>query len=363
MAAELGQPVWKDEDYRRQHIEDVQEVLSFWTCQQDREDLFRLGQDMRFPWAPVASIADVLHDPQLRARRFFLPASHPLAERGFEAPRPVLYQLCRNRSENTPSSGAPEDAFLQSNKEQQGNGFSNPFAAAASEHLPLHGIRVLDFTWMLAGPYATRLLADFGAEVIKVQSRQTATGAEDNQSRYFATWNRNKLGITLNLFSPEARDIVIDLVKKCDLVMQNFTPRVMSNWGLDYQRLREVNPRLVMVSLSGFGRGGPRENYAALGSTVQALSGLTGLTSYREGRPCGVGFALADHISGLYAALAAVSALRCRDITGYGTFIEISELEAACSTLAPELIHCSLDGMVKPQGNRPFRETSAPYGC
>jgi crotonobetainyl-CoA:carnitine CoA-transferase CaiB-like acyl-CoA transferase len=230
--------------------------------------------------------------------------------------------------------------------------------------MPLQGIRVLDFTWMLAGPYATRLLADFGAEVIKVQSSQTATGAEDNQTAYFSAWNRNKLGITLNLSRSEARDIVIELVKRCDLVMENFTPRVMRNWGLDYEHLRRVNPKLVMVSLSGFGRGGPWEGHAALGSTVQALSGLTGLTSYREGRPCGIGFALADHISGLYAALAALSALRRRDTTGSGAYIEISELEAACSTVAPELMYLSLGGSAaRPQGNSPFREPSAPYGC
>jgi len=364
MAAGLGQPAWRDEDYRRLHIEDIQEVLTFWTCQHDTDELFWLGQDMRFPWAPVGSIADVLHNTQLQARKFFVPASHPLAGHGFQAPRPVLHQLCMGGFLNPPAVGSPEGAPLQGNKEQQGNGSSNPPAAGAAEGMPLQGIRVLDFTWMLAGPYATRLLADFGAEVIKVQSRQTATGAEDNQTAYFSAWNRNKLGITLNLFRPEARDIVIDLVKKCDVVMENFTPRVMRNWGLDYEQLKKVNPKLVMVSLSGFGRGGPWEGCAALGSTVQALSGLTGLTSYREGRPCGIGFALADHISGLYAALAALSALRRRDATGSGAYIEISELEAACSTLAPELIHLSLGGSAaRPQGNSPSREPSAPYGC
>ncbi len=342
MAAELGQPAWRDEDYRRQHMEDIQEVLTFWTCQHDRDELFRLGQDMRFPWAPVGSIADVLHNPQLRARGFFVPASHPLAKREFEAPRPVIAfppdDICRDRFANPPAAGAPKG-------------------------MPLQGIRVLDFTWMLAGPYATRLLADFGAEVIKVQSRQTATGAEDNQTAYFSAWNRNKLGVTLNLSRPEARDIVIDLVKKCDVVVENFTPRVMRNWGLDYKQLKKVNPKLVMVGLSGFGRGGPWEGYAALGSTVQALSGLTGLTSYQEGRPCGIGFALADHISGLYAALAALSALRRRDTSGSGAYIEISELEAACSTLAPELINLSLGGSAaRPQGNSPSREPLAPYG-
>ncbi len=111
----------------------------------------------------------------------------------------------------------------------------------------------------------------------------------------------------------EARQLALELVRKCDLVMENFTPRVMDGWGLGYRDLKLIKPDIVMVSLSGFGRSGPWRNYAALGPTVQALSGLTQLTSYHDGRPDGIGFAYADHISGLYAALAALAALRRRD--------------------------------------------------
>jgi len=381
MAAEFRQPAWGEESYRRLHIEDIQEVLTFWACQHGSAELFRLGQDMRYPWAPVSSVEDVVQNVQLRARQYFVPAAHPLALQGFEVPRPVIvtpgtpaYEWRRapfvgehnGEIENlVQSAGAPEGTPLHDENKSCRGGFLNPPEnAGAPEGTPLRGIRVLDFTWMLAGPYATRLLADFGAEVIKVQSKRTAAGAEDNQTGYFATWNRNKLGITLDLGRSEARDVVIELVKKCDIVMENFTPRVMHNWGLDYERLKEVNPGLVMVSLSGFGRGGPWQNYAALGPTVQALCGLTRLSSYGAGRPCGIGFALADHISGLYAALAALSALRRRDITGRGEYIEISELEAACSTLGPELINLSLNGRAAgPQANSPSRQPAAPYGC
>ena len=121
----------------------------------------------------------------------------------------------------------------------------------------LNGIRVLDFTWVLAGPYATRLLADFGAEVIKVQSAKTARGAEANLSGYFSAWNRNKRSITLDLGRPEARELALRLIKISDVVVENFSPRVKTNWGFDYDRLREMNPRLVMASLSGMGQTGP----------------------------------------------------------------------------------------------------------
>ena len=110
----------------------------------------------------------------------------------------------------------------------------------------LQGTRILDFTWLLAGPYATRLLADFGAEVIKIQSRKTAKGAESNDTGYFNMWNRNKLGITLDMSYPEAREIVRQLVNISDVVVENFTPRVMSNWGLSYETLKEVKPDLIL---------------------------------------------------------------------------------------------------------------------
>ena len=118
-------------------------------------------------------------------------------------------------------------------------------------------VRVLDFTWMLAGPYATRILADCGAEVIKVQSAKTAKGAELNTTGYFNTWNRNKRSITLDLSHPEARDIILNLTAMSDIVVENFSPRVMSNWGLSYDALKEVKPDLIMASISAMGQTGP----------------------------------------------------------------------------------------------------------
>src|SRR4030042_2434810 len=102
---------------------------------------------------------------------------------------------------------------------------------------PLTGLRVLDFTWMLAGPYATRIFADFGAEVIKVQSKKTARGAESNLTGYFNTWNRNKRSITLDMSHPEAKELILRLTEICAVVIENFSPRVMSNWGLNYENL------------------------------------------------------------------------------------------------------------------------------
>ena len=228
----------------------------------------------------------------------------------------------------------------------------------------LNGIRVLDFTWVLAGPYATRLLADFGAEVIKVQSAKTARGAEANLSGYFSAWNRNKRSITLDLGRPEARELALRLVKISDVVVENFSPRVKTNWGFDYDRLREMNPRLVMASLSGMGQTGPWRDHVAFGPTVQALSGLTALSSFEPEAPIGLGYAYADPVAGLYGALAILAALENRDRTGRGRYIDLSEYEAACSLVGPALLQAQFDpGAVGPRGNRSPDLPAAPYGC
>ncbi|MEE9494895.1 MAG: CoA transferase, partial [Desulfobacterales bacterium] len=118
----------------------------------------------------------------------------------------------------------------------------------------LKGIRILDFSRILAGPYATRILADFGAEVIKVQTQKTANGAESNTSGYFSTWNRNKRSITLDMGRPGAKELALRLVAICDVVVENFSPRVMSNWGLTFDRFKQEKPDIVMLSMSGMGQ-------------------------------------------------------------------------------------------------------------
>jgi benzylsuccinate CoA-transferase BbsF subunit len=228
----------------------------------------------------------------------------------------------------------------------------------------LKGVRVLDFTWVLAGPYATRILADFGAEVIKIQSKKTAKGAESNLTGYFNTWNRNKRSITLDMSYPEAREIVLKLTAMSDVLIENFTPRVMSNWGLDFKKLRDVKPNLIMISMSAMGQKGPWKDFVAFGPTLQALSGLTYLTSFDPYSPLGLGYAYADSIAGLYAVLAALTALDYRDKTGQGQYIDLSSYEAMCTQLGPALLDVSLNQKeVQPQGNRSENIKAAPYGC
>jgi len=214
----------------------------------------------------------------------------------------------------------------------------------------LKNIRILDFTWVLAGPYATRISADFGAEVIKVQP--LLPQEEDAFARgYDNTWNRGKRSITLNLNSPEGIALAKRLVGLSDAVVENFTPRVMANWGLDYENLKKIKPDIIMLSLSTMGKTGPRKDYTGFGPTVQAFSGLTHLTSYPDGPPLGPGTAFADHVAALFAGLALLGALEYRRRTGEGQHIDISQVEAMASLLG--------DAFVSPKETA----TSGVYRC
>jgi crotonobetainyl-CoA:carnitine CoA-transferase CaiB-like acyl-CoA transferase len=226
----------------------------------------------------------------------------------------------------------------------------------------LHNIRILDFTWVLAGPYATRLLADFGAEVIKVQPLLSSEADDTLAQGYYATWNRNKLGVTLNLNKPEGIAIVKRLVGVCDAVIENFTPRVMANWGLDYRSLKKLKPDIIMVSMSAMGQKGKGRNYTGFAPTVHALSGMTHLTSFPGKQPSGPGFAYADHIAGLYASITLLGALEQRRQTGKGQHIDISEVKAIKSLMGGGIQ--KKDTPMEPAGNRsPLAAPHNVYKC
>jgi benzylsuccinate CoA-transferase BbsF subunit len=227
----------------------------------------------------------------------------------------------------------------------------------------LSELKVLDFSRVLSGPYATRILADFGAEVIKVQSKKTES-TEPFFRGYFDSWNRNKRSILLDMSFPEAREIAIRLVAICDVVIDNFSPRVMFNWGMDFQKLKEIKPDIIMLSMSGMGQTGPWKNHVAFGPTVQSLGGLTYLTSFEEDFPLGSGYAFSDHISGLYGVYAILAALEYRDRTGQGQYIDLSQYEVVASQIGPALLDILNNNHdTRPSGNQPDYVMAAPHGC
>jgi len=339
-AGNLQGEEWKEPAYREPNIDQVLATVREWTGTRTRRDLLELGQAMRFPWASVDTPGETLQSPQLKARGFFVRAA--LFEGGPEAEIPGL--PCKFSSYTPiPPGPAPlpgqHAGIVEALGRQRGKkeGPSYGKKACRDERI-LSGIRVLDLTRMLSGPYATRILADFGAEVIKIQSQKTAHGAERNDTAYFSAWNRNKRSVTLDLDEPDSKDVFLRLVAGSDIVVENYSPRVMANWGLDYGRLRQVNPDLVMVSISAMGQTGPWRDFVGYAPTFHALSGLVSSTSGNLNTPAGIGYAYADVVAGLYAALAALAALRWRGGTGEGQHIDLSAYEAMCSLLGPAYI-------------------------
>ncbi|HEX2965813.1 MAG TPA: CoA transferase [Syntrophorhabdaceae bacterium] len=356
MAKELGEPVWNDEAYRIRNIKRIIEICTEWAKTHTVEELFELGQAMRFPWAPLCSIDDVLHSPQLNARQFFAPIKQTTNDPLFCPTLPFQFSGYRKRP--LCEINTIQNNIRYSWPQQVENHITEYQRSKLRSSAPaLSGLRVLDFTWLLAGPYCTRILADAGAEVIKIQSAKTAKGAETNNGGYFSTWNRNKRSITLDLSHPEARAIVLRLAAIGDVVIENFSPRVMSNWDLSYERFRQVKSDIVMASISAMGRTGPWKDYTGYGPTFHALSGLTALTCAGRQTPIGIGHAYADTVIGLYSAVAVMAALRYRTATGTGQHIDISGYEVMCSCLGP----CFLEAQSRDLAG--IQNASAPFGC
>jgi crotonobetainyl-CoA:carnitine CoA-transferase CaiB-like acyl-CoA transferase len=226
---------------------------------------------------------------------------------------------------------------------------------------PLEGIRVLDFTWVVAGPVATRILADHGAEVIKLERKPGPPGLR--QTGLQGDLHRNKRSIAVNMSTPGGVDVARRLAQVSDIVMDNFSARVMRGWGMDFASLSRVKPDIVCLSMSGLGHTGPRANYVSYGPTLQALAGFTLLMADRTGEPAGYGYSYADMAGGYSGALAALIALWHRRRTGRGQFVDLSQFEAVVSVVGPAILDISVNGRDQaPPGYRSQELPAAPHG-
>ncbi|MBY0271384.1 MAG: CoA transferase [Burkholderiales bacterium] len=199
--------------------------------------------------------------------------------------------------------------------------------------LPLQGIRVVEFCQVLAGPFAGCLLADMGADVIKVESPEGDLMRQwppilDGYSQYFASVNRNKRSVVLDLKTDNDRAAARKLALSADIVLENFRPGVMAKFGLDYASLAKDHPALVYCSVSAFGQTGPRAGEGGFDMTVQAMSGVMSVTGDRDGRPAKCGIPIADFSAGLYAAFSAAATLHKARATGQGDHVDVSMLGA-----------------------------------
>lgn len=240
---------------------------------------------------------------------------------------------------------------------------------------PFEGVKILDFTQVLAGPYASFQLALMGAEVIKVERREGEDMRRTPLSREWAdrglapAWlavNGNKKSLTLDLQRPEAKEIVRRLVAEADVVMENFRPGVMDRLGFGYEALSAINPKLIYASVSGFGQTGPDRGEAGYDGRIQALSGIMSITGHEESGPVRAGFAVCDTLSGMTLAFGVASALFQRTHTGRGQRVDISMLDATLAFLAPAIADWTVAGHRQMQsGNQAVsrRVTANLFAC
>lgn len=224
---------------------------------------------------------------------------------------------------------------------------------------PLAGVRVLDLTTFLSGPFATELLADLGADVIKLESpegdpsRKIPPHFVDGDSAYYLAHNRNKRSIAVNLKTESGLQVALDLVAAADIVIENFRPGVAARLGLDPHALRAARPALTWVSISGFGQVSPWRDRPAYDIVVQALSGVMSLTGQPEGPAVRLGIPAGDLVAGMYAAMAAVTALYARAHSGTGSLIDVSMLDGQLSMLSYQAVYAMVSGITpRPQGSR-----------
>ena len=241
----------------------------------------------------------------------------------------------------------------------------------------LEDVRVVDFTWVISGPYATKILADQGAQVIKIESASTMLAfwytrdkvssgevplGEVDRGPAFDLLNRNKLSVMLNLKTAEGVEIAKELIKVSDVVVENFSALGMKKLGLDYPVVREINPRIIMISMAGLGHTGTYANYITHGNTLHAMCGIDEITAYPDSSPLGPGFTYMDYAGGSHAALAILAALRHRSRTGEGQYIDLGQYDVGCSLVGLSLFDYAVNGRIQ-TGVGNHHPYASPHGC
>ncbi len=238
----------------------------------------------------------------------------------------------------------------------------------------LAGVRVVEMGQLIAIPFATKLMADMGAEVIRIEScarmdgyrmagfyKQDASGDYWNRAVNFHEQNRGKRSVTLDLTKSDGLETLLDLIAVSDVFAENFTPRVIRNFGLDYEDLRKVKPDIVMVSSTGYGHSGPWSGFGAIGYGTEAASGLASVTGYADGPPAIPELPYADYTAGEHTVFAIMAALMRRAVTGRGQLIDVSQTQTLTATAPDALMDYAFNGRVgAPSGNR--HRVWAPQG-
>ena len=385
----LNEP-WTDPSFRITHQEEMQEVVKRFCAAQERDALIERAQRNTDLALPVQTGKDITADVHLRERGFFPEVEHPVLGRTLRLPRTPYRSTALDVSPHpAPGLGQHSTDVLRdlvgcSNAEiwalidlgivkgerpmddvsrDTSVRFPITIDPRPTSRLPLEGVRVLDFCWMAAGPLITEMLANLGADVIKIESvtgvdtvrefSHPPKGFTIDTGAFFNDTNTDKRSLTLNLHHPKTRELILEMLPHFDLVTNNFAPGAMEKFHLTYDELREHKPDLIYASFPVMGTSGPKKSYRGIGNGVTALSGVAGHTGQPDRPPIGIGTLHTDFTLAPIAASLLMAALIQRERTGEGQQIEIAQYEAAVHLLDHELMDALINGVDTPRiGNR-----------
>ena len=351
----------------------VKHVLADFFATKTKDELLSAAIEKRLLITPVTTMADVVASAQLEARDYwqtvdqgdFGPVRHPGA----------FAKLSATPLESLPAApvlGEHTDEILETIRTAPRRVEVPISKPIASTKPPLAGLKVLDFMWVMAGPAASRVLADYGADVIRVESVNRVETARTLQpflndeggvenSGLYNNLNAGKRCLGLDMTRPEAREIILDLVQQSDVVLEAFSPKAMRAWGLDYETLKQFKPDLVMASTCLNGQYGPHSSLAGFGTMAAAISGFFYLAGWPDRAPCGAFGAYTDYVAPRFMLATLLSAIEHHRRTGEGRYIDFSQGEASLQLLAPALLDYDVNGRIAQRmGNDD--ERFAPHG-
>jgi crotonobetainyl-CoA:carnitine CoA-transferase CaiB-like acyl-CoA transferase len=386
----MGQPDWamdprfSNRDGRQTYAAELKARLSEWTATWEADALYHACQGARVGAAPVFTQEQLEHDEHLLAREFHVTQRHPRAGEvklpgaPYHLKQP-MWALRRPAPTLGEANGVVDTLFTESPVPLlSGNGAGSVSPAATAPFdpqraLPLAGVRVLDLSWVWAGPHCTMMLGLLGAEVIKVESsdrldltRRSHLFASDmppgpNRCGYFNQVNQGKLSIAVDLSHADGVALVKRLAEQSDVMISNFGTGVLERLGLGAEEMQRINPRLICTMISAFGQTGPCRRYMGYGPLISPLAGISAATGYADGEPQDVGLAYGDPNGGVYAAVAILAALLARDNGGAGQVIDLSMWEAMlCTGFEGWMNHALGNPPYRPMGNR--HPHLAPHG-
>ncbi|HEX6174507.1 MAG TPA: CoA transferase [Candidatus Binatia bacterium] len=361
----LAGPEWENPRYRDQHAEEVASAFANFIGQFDADDFANQAQARHLAAAPLNTIGEFVDCEQNRVRGWLQEIDHPVIGK-YKAPgAPMRLSLTPMRVRRAaPLLGQHRREILDELEQHSFNSRSGSVADKRVRQPMLAGLRMADLTQQYAGPLGTELLAYYGMEVVKIES--AVVPSKEREAAVHACMNRGKLGCTINLRSPEGKELFKQLVKKSDVVVDNFSSGVLERLGFSYETLQQINPGIVQAVMPGWGLTGPLKSWVAWGWQLLAYTGIMRLWGYPDSpmeTRCKI--AWPDRVGSVTMALGVLAALEYQACTGKGQFIEAGMLEAQGSMMGPAILDYTINGNEwDALGYREILgEPYAPYGC